>query len=427
FTARKGSRILQSLTPEERSDVIIRIANLLQTKKDEILVANAADLREAEASGLSKPLLSRLKLTTEKLKDLSEGLIQIADQSQDVLGQCLRHTLIAEGMHLKQITVPLGVLLVIFESRPDCLPQVAALSIATGNGLLAKGGKEAVHTNNCLYNLIREALSHYDSAENAVGLVSNREDVSELLQLDNSIDLVIPRGSNELVKDIQTQSRSIPVLGHSEGICHVFVDIDADKNKALKIVLDSKCDYPAACNAMETLLLHKSLIDSEFFVTLCNQLKEKDVEIYAGPRLSKKLTFGPPPAKSLRTEYGSLACTVEIVDDVNDAIEHINSYGSGHTDSIVTEDDLTAHQFQKGVDSACVFHNSSTRFADGYRFGLGAEVGISTGRIHARGPVGMQGLLTTKWVINGTGNTVSEFATGDNRYKHEPLQLESFE
>ncbi|XP_054167264.1 delta-1-pyrroline-5-carboxylate synthase-like isoform X2 [Oppia nitens] len=425
--ARKGSRVLQALTPAERSDVIVRLANLLQTKKDEIMLANAQDLRAAEASGLSKHMISRLTLTPEKLKDLSEGLLQIADQSHDALGQCLRHTLIADGIHLKQVTVPLGVLLVIFESRPDCLPQIAALSIATGNALLAKGGKEATHTNTYLYNLIKEALSNYESAENAIGLVSNREDVSELLQFDNYIDLVIPRGSNELVRSIQAQSKSIPVLGHSEGICHVYVDINADRSKALKIVLDSKCNYPSACNAMETLLLHKSLLDTDFFAQLCNELKENGVDIYAGPRLSKKLTFGPQPAKSLRTEYGSLACTIEIVDDVNDAIEHINTYGSGHTDTIVTEDNISSHYFQKTVDSACVFHNISTRFADGYRFGLGAEVGISTGRIHARGPVGMQGLLTTKWVINGSGNTVSEFSSGDNHYKHEALQLENFE
>ncbi|RWS14590.1 delta-1-pyrroline-5-carboxylate synthase-like protein [Dinothrombium tinctorium] len=420
--ARRASRELQSLSAAERSDILIRLSELLQTRKESILKANNKDLSFAEMTGLSPPLMSRLKLTPEKLNSLSDGLQQIAEESKTILNRCLRHTEIANGMRLKQVTVPIGVVLVIFESRPDSLVQIAGLCIATGNGVLLKGGKEANHTNQHLLNLVQEALNKYNVA-NSVSLVSNREEISELLTLDKYIDLVIPRGSNELVKTIKEQSKSIPVLGHADGICHVYVDEEAEIEKAVKIVKDSKCDYPAACNAMETLLLHKSLVQSDCFTRICNMLKENGVKIYSGPNLSKMLTFGPPAAKSMRIEYGALECAIEVVDDIREAIEHINTYGSSHTDVIVTENETKADLFFRAIDSACVFHNCSTRFADGYRFGLGAEVGISTSRIHARGPVGLEGLLTTKWILIGNGNTVEDFNKGLMEYKHEPLPI----
>ncbi|RWS28246.1 delta-1-pyrroline-5-carboxylate synthase-like protein [Leptotrombidium deliense] len=418
--ARRASRELQSLSATERTDILIRISDLLQSRKEEILKVNSKDLSYAEMTGLSAPLLSRLKLTPEKINSLSDGLKQIAEQSKTILNRCTRHIEIADGMRLKQISVPIGVILVIFESRPDSLVQIAGLCIATGNGVLLKGGKEAVHTNQYLLDLVREALSKYDVTD-CVALVNNREEISELLSLDKYIDLVIPRGSNELVRTIQEQSKSIPVLGHAEGICHVYVDNEADIDKAVKIVKDSKCDYPAACNAMETLLIHQSLVTDDLFANICNKLKANNVKIYAGPKLSRMLTFGPPAAKSMRTEYGALECAIEAVESVDEAIEHINTYGSSHTDVIVTENEKNANKFLRSVDSACVFHNCSTRFADGYRFGLGAEVGISTSRIHARGPVGLEGLLTTKWVIQGNGNTVEDFNKGITTYKHEVL------
>nr|CAD7438848.1 unnamed protein product [Timema bartmani] len=390
--ARQGSRILQTLAPEERAHCIHTLADLLVSKQSKILEANAKDLAEATKNGLAAPLMSRLSLSSSKLKNLA--------------------------------VVPIGVLLVIFESRPDCLPQVAALALSSANGLLLKGGKEAVHSNKALMEIVNEALESV-GATKAISLVSTREEISDLLSMEHHIDLIIPRGSSELVRSIQEQSQHIPVLGHAEGICHVYVDNSADLDKALKIVRDSKCDYPAACNAMETLLLHEDLVKggASFFVDVCSMLKKEGVTIYAGPNLSQQLTFGPPPAKSLRTEYSSLECTVEVVKNLQDAVNHIHTYGSSHTDVIVTEDPHKASEFLSQVDSACVFHNASSRFADGYRFGLGAEVGISTARIHARGPVGVEGLLTTKWVLSGDGHAASDFCEGGLEYLHESLPL----
>jgi len=272
-----------------------------------------------------------------------------------------------------------------------------------------------------LMRLVKESLGRYGCGD-AISMVSGRNEVSELLKLDQYIDLIIPRGSNEMVKSIKDRSKSIPVMGHADGICHVYLDKDADPSKAIKIVLDSKTDYPAACNAMETLLVHESLVnENDVFYQVCQALKKSNVEIFSGPRLSKTLTFGPPKAEKLSIEYGDLACTVEIVSSVEDAVEHIHKYGSGHTEVIVTEDDDTAEKFLGMVDSACVFHNASSRFADGFRLGLGAEVGISTGRIHARGPVGVEGLLTTKWLLKGTDDTASEYSKGDKNFLHIQL------
>uniref|UniRef100_A0A671NFU6 Delta-1-pyrroline-5-carboxylate synthase n=1 Tax=Sinocyclocheilus anshuiensis TaxID=1608454 RepID=A0A671NFU6_9TELE len=420
--ARSAGRTLASLEPEQRSDIICTLADLLTERKDEILSANKKDMEHA-VSRLSPAMLKRLSLSSSKLNSLSIGLRQISVSSQDSVGRVLRRTRVANKLELEQITVPIGVLLVIFESRPDCLPQVSALAIASGNALLLKGGKEAANTNRILHELAQEALSIH-GVKDAIQLVSTREEVEDLCHLEKMIDLIIPRGSSQLVRDIQRAAKSIPVLGHSEGICHVYVDHEASVDKAIKIIRDSKCDYPAACNAMETLLVHRDLLRTPLFDQIIDMLRTEHVKIHAGPKFASYLTFSPSEVKSLRTEYGDLECCIEVVDSMLEAVDHIHKYGSSHTDVIVTENEDTAEQFLQQLDSACVFWNASSRFADGYRFGLGAEVGISTARIHARGPVGLEGLLTTKWVLRGEGHTAADFSEqGSMTYLHENLPV----
>uniref|UniRef100_A0A8C4GQD8 Delta-1-pyrroline-5-carboxylate synthase n=1 Tax=Dicentrarchus labrax TaxID=13489 RepID=A0A8C4GQD8_DICLA len=415
--SRNSGRTLASLHPDQRSEIICHLAELLTERQEEILAANKMDMDLAVNAGHLPPaMLNRLSLSPAKLNSLAIGLRQISVAAQDSVGRVLRRTRVAHNLELEQVTVPIGVLLVIFEARPDCLPQVSALAIASGNALLLKGGKEAANTNHVLHKLTQEALSMHGVKE-AVQLVSTREEVEDLCRLDKMIDLIVPRGSSQLVRDIQRAAKGIPVLGHSEGICHVYVDANASIDKVLKIVRDSKCDYPAACNAMETLLIHRDILRTPLFDQIIDMLR---TEIHAGPRFASYLTFSPSEAKSLRTEYGDLECCMEVVDSMQEAVDHIHKYGSSHTDVIITENEDTAEQFLQQLDSACVFWNASSRFADGYRFGLGAEVGISTARIHARGPVGLEGLLTTKWVLRGDGHTVADFSEhGTMKYLHE--------
>lgn len=421
--ARQGGRLLQAMPPAQRVAAISTLADLLEARTHDLMQANRLDLEEAARTGLSTALTSRLALTPAKLTGLAAGLRQIAAASRGAVGRTLNRTLLAEGVELRQVTVPIGVLLVIFESRPDCLPQVAALAMATGNGLLLKGGSEAQRSNEALMALVREALTTV-GAPGAIHLVASREDVSDLLQLEGEIDLVIPRGGNDLVRAVQEQARHIPVLGHAEGICHAFIDCDADPVKAVKLVLDAKCDYPSACNAVETLLIHEDIFrSSDVFTSVCQALQRRGVKINAGPKLSSLLTFGPPLATSFKVEFGDLECTIEVVSGLEEAVEHIHRFGSSHTDIIITENKATADKFLNTVDSACVFHNVSSRFADGYRLGLGAEVGVSTARIHARGPVGMDGLLTTKWVVRGDCATAAEFADGTKQFLHQKLPV----
>ncbi|KAL6031139.1 hypothetical protein STEG23_035027, partial [Scotinomys teguina] len=380
--ARSGGRMLATLEPEQRAEIIHHLADLLTDQREEILLANKKDLEEAEGR-LAGPLLKRLSLSTSKLNSLAIGLRQIAASSQDSVGRVLRRTRIAKNLELEQVTVPIGVLLVIFESRPDCLPQVAALAIASGNGLLLKGGKEAAHSNRILHLLTQEALSMH-GVKDAIQLVNTREEVEDLCRLDKIIDLIIPRGSSQLVRDIQKAAKGIPVMGHSEGICHMYVDSEASVDKVTRLVRDSKCDYPAACNALETLLIHRDLLRTPLFDQIIDMLRVEQVKIHAGPKFASYLTFSPSEVKSLRTEYGDLEVCIEVVDSVQEAIDHIHKYGSSHTDVIVTENEKTAEFFLQHVDSACVFWNASTRFSDGYRFGLETKTTDKDMRLHAK-------------------------------------------
>jgi len=417
--ARAASRALVALPGAVRAAAIERVADALVARQGVILEANALDVADARrdvAQGtLSAALAKRLVLDPPKLALLADGLRVIA-RSDDPVGRVLRRTELAEGLVLRQETSPIGVLLVIFESRPDALVQIAGLSLRSANGVVLKGGREAARSNRALRDVIALALAP-EVPPGAIGLVETREDIDALLALDDVIDLVIPRGSSDLVRHVQ-QHTKIPVLGHAEGVCHVYVDAAADPGKARDVVLDSKLDYPAACNAMETLLVHRDVADG-LGASLVDALRDAGVKVYAGPRAAP--VYGLEAAADLHHEYGDLAAAVEIVDDVDEAIAHVHRYGSAHTDAIVTEDPGAARRFLDRVDSACVFHNASTRFADGYRFGLGAEVGISTSRIHARGPVGVDGLLTTRWKLEGHGDTVAPFSQGVRAFTHRPL------
>jgi len=413
---RTASRALVAAGGAARSAALRRIAEALLDHRASLLEANridvdasAHDVRTGEASAA---MAARLPLTERKLTALADGCRALADRG-DPVGQVVGARELAPGLVLTQRTVPLGVLLIIFEARPDALPQITSLALRSGNGLLLKGGREARHSCRALHAVITEAMDPLPAE--AVQLLEGRDTVTELLALDDRIDLVIPRGSNQLVRHIQANTR-IPVLGHADGICHVYVHPDVDEAMARAIVRDSKTDYPAACNAMETLLLHRDTIASGLAVAVLDELRTAGVALHGAHG-----AFDLPPPPALAHEYGDLAATVAVVDDVDAAIRWVNTHGSGHTDAIVTADEAVAQRFVDGVDDAAAFHNCSTRFADGYRFGLGAEVGISTSRIHARGPVGVEGLLTTQYVLRGHGDVVAPFSAGQRQFTHREL------
>ncbi|XP_058181790.1 delta-1-pyrroline-5-carboxylate synthase [Rhododendron vialii] len=414
--ARESSRRLQAMSPQDRRKILLDIADAVEANENLITVENEADVAAAQQAGYEKALIARLVLKPAKISSLANS-IRVLATMEEPIGQVLKRTEIADGLVLEKTSSPLGVLLVIFESRPDALVQIASLAIRSGNGLLLKGGKEAKRSNAILHKVITSAIPE-NVGERLIGLVTSREEIPDLLKLDDVIDLVIPRGSNKLVSQIK-ESTKIPVLGHADGVCHVYVDKSANMEMAKNIVLDSKTDYPAVCNAMETLLVHKDLMQNGAIDELIVELQIKGVAIHGGPKASSLLNI--PEARSFHHEYSALACTVEIVDNVYAAIDHIHRHGSAHTDSIITEDNEVAEIFLKQVDSAAVFHNASTRFSDGARFGLGAEVGVSTSRIHARGPVGVEGLLTTRWIARGSGQVVD----GDKGvvYTHKDLTL----
>uniref|UniRef100_A0A0D3EW86 Delta-1-pyrroline-5-carboxylate synthase n=4 Tax=Oryza TaxID=4527 RepID=A0A0D3EW86_9ORYZ len=372
--ARDCSRHLQKLSSEERKKILLDIADALEANEDLITSENQADLDLAQDIGYDKSLVARMTIKPGKIKSLAGSIREIADM-EDPISHTLKRTEVAKDLVFEKTYCPLGVLLIIFESRPDALVQIASLAIRSGNGLLLKGGKEAMRSNTILHKVITGAIPDV-VGKKLIGLVKNKDEIADLLkkysvQLDDVIDLVIPRGSNKLVSQIKAATK-IPVLGHADGICHVYIDKSADMDMAKRIVLDAKVDYPAACNAMETLLVHKDLNRTEGLDDLLVELEKEGVVIYGGPVAHDTLKL--PKVDSFHHEYNSMACTLEFVDDVQSAIDHINRYGSAHTDCIITTDGKAAETFLQQVDSAAVFHNASTRFCDGARFGLGAEV-----------------------------------------------------
>lgn len=411
-TVRAAQRKLATASADTRSKALEALARLINERDAEIEAANQKDLAD---ESMAPQLRQRLGLGASKRRGLIAGVEQLVS-SVDPVGELLTQTVLDDGLILDKVKSPIGVVLVIFESRPDAVIQIASLAMRSGNAVVLKGGAEATHSNRVLVTCVRDALAAVGLDPDAVTLVEGRAAVRELLGRSDVIDLVIPRGSNALVRSIQESTR-IPVLGHAEGICHLYLDAKADEAMAVRLAVDGKTDYPAACNATETILVHSGFLPRVRAVF--DGLTAKGVEIRADDRLRAVV----PDAKAatdedFHTEYGALIVNMKVVDDVDAAIVHIRTYGSAHTDAICTSDAETAATFLNGVDSASVFHNASTRFADGYRYGLGAEVGVSTGRIHARGPVGVEGLMTTRWLLRGSGQVVSEYSNGTKTYKH---------
>ena len=403
---------------EKRNEVLLRIAETLEQDREAVFSANQADLSAAEAEGLAAPLMHRLKFDGAKLAQVQEGLRSLAGLS-DPIGDTVFCHEITEGLKLYRVTCPIGVIGVIFESRPDALVQIASLAIKSGNTALLKGGREALRTNQELIRSIRRALKETGLPEDAAQLMETREDVSAMLKEDELIDLIIPRGSNAFVRYIMDHSR-IPVLGHADGICHVYVDKAADPETAWKVALDSKTQNLSVCNAAETLLVHADIAET-FLPRFAELLREKNVEIRGDERTRKIIDCIPATEEDWRTEYLDAILSIRIVDSLQEAIDHINHYGSHHTDCILTQDDQAAAVFMDRVDSAGVYQNVSTRFADGFVYGLGAEVGIATGKLQARGPMGLDGLTTYKYKLIGNGQTMAEMKSGQRCYTHRVL------
>ncbi len=417
--SRKAARQLAAVPGEKKAEALRAVSAALVEAQEEIFIANKNDIAVAEAEDLPLPLLKRLKFDEHKLRDVCAGLCDLAAM-EDPVGKKLLETEIAKGMILQKVTCPIGVIGIIFESRPDALVQIAGLCLKSGNACLLKGGREAWQTNSVLSGIIRKTVIKYGIPADFAVLLKSREDVNEMLRCEQEIDLLIPRGSNQFVRYIMDNTK-IPVMGHADGLCHTYVDKQFDIDMAMRIILDAKTQYVSACNSTETVLVHKDAAAS-FLPELVKTLKDNQVKIYGCER-SRQIVpeIGAADQNSFYTEYLDYALSLKIVDDLTSAIDHINKYGSGHTDAIITNDAEAAEQFMELVDSADVFVNCSTRFADGYRFGFGAEVGISTSKIHARGPVGIDGLLSSKYRLIGSGQTVTDFAEGNCRYIHRRI------
>ena len=419
-SAKEASISLGQSTNKQRCEALTEMANALNDNADEILKANVQDLERSEKEGLNKSLLSRLQLTKTKLKGCIDGVLKVSNLA-DPIGKRQLHRELDENLILERVTVPLGVLGVIFESRPDALIQIASLAVRSGNGALLKGGSEAKDTNQAIMDSLDKGLRKSNVGSGALSLLTTRQESLGLLRLDRFVNLIIPRGSNELVQFIQENTR-IPVLGHADGICHLYVDNSVDIDKAISIALDSKIQYPAACNAIETLLIHEDV--AEMFLKKGLPIFSSEGVTLKGDTMSQALGVKNKADESdWSKEYLDLILSIKIVRNVNEAIEHIRKYSSRHTEAIVTDDKMVAEKFLSSVDSAGVYHNCSTRFADGFRYGFGAEVGISTQTLPPRGPVGLEGLVTYRYYLRGDGDLVKDFASGDRSFSHIDLPL----
>ncbi len=427
--ARGAAIALGALGTEAKNAALAAIARGLEARADEIVSANREDLAAAESARLAAPLAKRLKFDGAKLQETVRGLTSLVSLP-DPAGRVLSARELDGGLRLYQVTCPIGVVGVIFESRPDALVQIATLCLKSGNAVLLKGGSEAVRTNRVLAEVVADAAREplqqagLSAAESAgwIQLLETREDVRALLGLDGLVDLVVPRGSNEFVRFIMDNT-TIPVLGHADGICHLYVHADAEPEMAIRLAVDAKTQYVAVCNAIETLLVHEDAA-AGFLPAAKAALEAKGVELLGCPATRRLIDCAPAAEADWTTEYLDLKLSVRVVPSLDEAIRHVNRYGSHHTDAIVARSREAAERFMALVDSAGVYWNASTRFADGYRYGLGAEVGVSTSKIHARGPVGLEGLVSYKWRLYGTGQTVAPYASGERPFRHRALAAE---
>ena len=406
--AKNASKKIATLSTEIKNKALLNIANNLKVNQDKIFEANKMDLELAkplvESGKLSQSVFNRLKLDENKMRDMIQGIIDISNL-EDPIGKTLLKRQLDDGLILTKISCPIGVLGIIFEARPDVISQISSLAIKSSNAVILKGGKESINTNKAIMNVIQEALAKTEGfPENVLTQVFTRDDVKSMLSMDKYIDLIIPRGGNNLVKFIKENTK-IPVLGHADGICHIFVDASADLEKSKRVIIDAKTQYPSACNSVETILIHK---DFKYETELLKALEDADIELIATP-------------ESWHKEYSDKILSYKFVSSLEEAIEHINEFSSGHTESILTEDENNAKIFMNAVDSAGVYHNVSTRFADGFRYGFGAEVGISTNKTHARGPVGLEGLTIYKYNLEGNGDIVKDYVEGVKKFNHKDI------
>lgn len=406
--AKLASLEIADLDSDIKNKALLMVADALEDNQEKIFDANKRDLKDAEkivsAGEITQSTFNRLKLDEHKMHDMIQGVRDIANLPDPVNRVLLKREL-DENLILEKITCPIGVLGIIFEARPDVISQISSLAIKSSNAVILKGGKEAINTNKIILEVINSALAKVATfPKNVISQVFTRDDVAQMLKCDKYINLIIPRGGNNLVKFIKENTK-IPVLGHADGICHIFIDESADLDLAKKVVIDAKTQYPSACNAVETLLIHKNYKNTD---ELLKALENAGIELISTP-------------ESWAFEYGEKKLAYKTVDGIDEAISHINTYGSGHTDCIIGQDIANAEKFMRQVDSAGVYHNVSTRFADGFRYGFGAEVGISTNKTHARGPVGLEGLVIYKYKLRGAGQIVDDYSKGVKHFNHKDL------
>ncbi len=402
--SKQASFKMALLNSDTKNKALEAVASALLADSKKIFEANEADLTRSEREGLEGPLMKRLRFDEHKLNDVVDGIRSLIGL-EDPVGKIKLHTTLDDGLELYRVTSPIGVIGVIFESRPDALVQIATLCLKSGNSVFLKGGREAIETNRVLFETIRDASVEAGVPEGWINLLESRDEVTGMLGLSDCIDLIIPRGSNAFVQYIM-KNTTIPVMGHADGVCHTYIDKDADEATAVKVAVDAKTQYVSVCNATETILVDRSLKDT-LLPRLIKALEEKNVVVHTEDEVT-----------DWHHEYLDYEVSIKLTDSIDEAIDHINKYGSGHTDAIITTNKENAEYFMNKVDSGSVLLNCSTRFADGFRYGFGAEVGISTSKLHARGPVGLEGLVSYKYKLYGNGDIVADYASGNKKFKH---------